>query len=211
MNTGEQNISDYLSALSSKAPTPGGGGASALSAAMGVSLGLMVGSLTKGKPKYSSFEEKLAWIMNRLEKLQSEFLLLADEDEKAFLPLSKAYGMGQSTPEEIAIRESELEKCLLAATLVPIRLMEKTCDALNYMEELGEKGSRLALSDIGVGVQLLNAALNGAIMNVHINTKMMKDREKASELMNHASRLQEDGTHRAYAIFESVETALRPS
>ena len=47
---------EFLDALASKAPVPGGGGASALVGAVGVALGNMVGNLTVGKKKYASVE-----------------------------------------------------------------------------------------------------------------------------------------------------------
>ena len=40
---------EFVEVLASKAPVPGGGGASALVAAVGTALGNMVGSLTVGK------------------------------------------------------------------------------------------------------------------------------------------------------------------
>ena len=40
--TEEKKISEYLEVLSSKAPVPGGGGASALAGALGNALGQMV-------------------------------------------------------------------------------------------------------------------------------------------------------------------------
>lgn len=49
--TEEKKISEYLEVLSSKAPVPGGGGASALAGALGNALGQMVVNLTVGKEK----------------------------------------------------------------------------------------------------------------------------------------------------------------
>ena len=40
----------------------------------------------------------------------------------------------------------------------------------------------MAVSDVGVGVQFVRTALLGAVMNVYINTKSMKDRGTAGEL-----------------------------
>ena len=51
---------------------------------------------------------------------------------------------------------------------------------------LNEKGSVMAISDVGVGVQCLRSALTGSIMNVYINTKSMKNREIAEKMNKHA-------------------------
>ena len=63
---------------------------------------------------------------------------------------------------------------------------------------LGEKGSRLAVSDVGVAVLFARAALEGASLNIYINTRLMKNREQAErlnqesdELIAEAGRLQE--------------------
>ena len=49
---------EFVEVLASKAPVPGGGGASALVGAIGTALGNMVGSLTVGKKKYADVEEE---------------------------------------------------------------------------------------------------------------------------------------------------------
>ena len=51
----QQTVNEFLTALSSKRPTPGGGGASALAGALSGALGLMVGNLTVGKKKYKVY------------------------------------------------------------------------------------------------------------------------------------------------------------
>ncbi len=44
-----QTCEDFIEVLASKAAVPGGGGAAALTGAIGIALGNMVGSLTVGK------------------------------------------------------------------------------------------------------------------------------------------------------------------
>ena len=76
--TEEKKISEYLEVLSSKAPVPGGGGASALAGALGNALGQMVVNLTVGKKKYAEVEEEMQKYLTDLKTMQQEFLHLSD-------------------------------------------------------------------------------------------------------------------------------------
>ena len=55
----EKTVTAFTEELASPAPVPGGGGASALAGAIGISLGDMVGELTTGKKKYADVEEDI--------------------------------------------------------------------------------------------------------------------------------------------------------
>ena len=72
--TEEKKISEYLEVLSSKAPVPGGGGASALAGALGNALGQMVVNLTVGKKKYAEVEDEMQKYLTDLKNMQQEFL-----------------------------------------------------------------------------------------------------------------------------------------
>ncbi|WP_044931937.1 cyclodeaminase/cyclohydrolase family protein [Oribacterium sp. NK2B42] len=210
MTAREMKLNDYLEKLGAKESVPGGGGASALAGAYGVSLGLMVCAFTSGKKKYADFEPELVRIQEKLTKLREDFLKLSDEDEEVFYPLSKAYGLPENTVEEKDHKETTLETCLSNATMTPIKVMEKACEAINYMQELADNGSKLMLSDVGVGVSFLNTALEGAVMNVYINTKMMKNTNRMIELNEYARKLLLDGTSKARLIYEQVESTIKP-
>ena len=60
MGFSTSTCTEFVEVLASKAPVPGGGGASALVGAVGTALGNMVGSLTVGKKKYAEVEEEMA-------------------------------------------------------------------------------------------------------------------------------------------------------
>ncbi len=95
----KSSCEEFVDVLASKAPVPGGGGASALVGAIGMALGNMVGSLTVGKKKYADVEADIIALKEKATALQGEFLRLVEEDAKAFEPLSKAYGMPRATEE----------------------------------------------------------------------------------------------------------------
>ncbi len=205
----EQRIETFLDALSSKQPVPGGGGASALSGALASALGLMVGNLTIGKKKYAAVEADVQDGMRCLEQLQREMVSLADRDAQVFAPLAAAYSLPAGTEEEKAYKEQVMEKNLLAASLVPMEIMEKAVTMLGILDELEQKGSVMAVSDVGVAVQFARTALTGAVMNVYINTKSMKNSQKAEELNRKADRLMEEGTRQADDVYAKVLKRLR--
>lgn len=201
-------LGQWVDTLASKAPVPGGGGASALGGALAAALGQMVGNLTTGKKRYADVEEEIQQSLFALNILQMELMALADKDAEVFAPLAAAYGLPKDTEKQREEKERILEENLLAATLVPMQMMEKTSAVLDVLELLAEKGSRMAISDVGVAVQFARAALNGAVMNVYINTKSMKNREKAEELNEKAGKMIAKGTKQADEIYGKVLAGL---
>ena len=200
---------EFVEVLASKAPVPGGGGASALVGAVGTALGNMVCSLTVGKKKYADVEEEMWELKGKADALQKELLALIERDAEVFEPLSKAYGMPRETEEEKAEKARVMEIVLKDACSVPMEIMEKCCEALDLIKEFAAKGSALAISDAGVGAVFCKAALQGASLNVYINTKSMKNREYAEELNTKADAMLEKYTKLADEVFESVLGRLK--
>ncbi|MDM8247338.1 cyclodeaminase/cyclohydrolase family protein [Lacrimispora saccharolytica] len=200
---------EFVTVLASKAPVPGGGGASALVGAVGTALGNMVGSLTVGKKKYAAVEEEMEELKAKADVLQKELLHLVERDAEVFEPLSKAYGMPKETEEEKAEKARVMEAALKEACSVPMEIMEKCCEAIDLLVEFAAKGSVLAISDAGVGAAFCKAALEGASLNVYINTKSMADREYAKSLNKKCDEMLEKYTKIAEDVFESVLGRLK--
>lgn len=200
---------EFVDVLSSKAPVPGGGGACALVGAIGTALGNMVGSLTVGKRKYADVEEEMYELKRKCDQLQKEFLFLMERDAEVFEPLAKAYGMPRETEEQKAEKARVMEIVLKDACSVPMEIMEKCCEAIELIKEFAAKGSMLAISDAGVGAVFCKAALEGASLNVYINTKSMTDREYAAQLNEKADAMLKKYPPMAEEIFESVLARLK--
>lgn len=194
----------FVQVLASKAPVPGGGGASALVGAIGTALGNMVGSLTVGKKKYADVEEEMQALRAKSDALQSELLALVEKDAEVFEPLSKAYGMPRETEEQKAEKARVMAVVLKDACAVPVEIMRKCCEAIDIAEQFAAKGSTLAISDAGCAAACLKAALLGASLNVFINTKSMEDREHAGQINAEAERMIQTYGAKADAIFASV-------
>lgn len=185
----EMKMSEFADVLASADPVPGGGGASATVGAFAAALGRMVTSLTIGKKKYAAVEDEMQEINKKLEAYQTKLLEFIDLDAEAFLPLSKAYKMPKGTKEEILEKERVMEEALYTASVTPLQMMETILEVMKLLEILSVKGSTLAVSDAGAGVCFGKGALEGASMNVFINTGMMKNREIAEEFQKRAKMM----------------------
>ena len=204
----KQTIDDFLVELSSKAPIPGGGGASALVGALSCALTHMVGALTVGKPKYAASESEMNELLARSEALRERFLTLMDEDAASFEPLAQAYRLPKDTDEERSIKASVMEAALKSAVLPPLAIMEACAEAFSLIALSAEKGSTVAVSDAGVAASFCRAALEGASLNVFINTNGMQDRAYAESLNSRARQLLAQYGEALDDLFRSIVARL---
>ena len=134
---------EFVEVLGSKAPVPGGGGASALVGAVGTALGNMVGALTVGKKKYADVEEEMKELMAKATTLQDELLHLIERDAEVFEPLSKAYGMPRETEEEKAEKAREAGQCMGEALPELRDIMHKIKETYDVCKENVGVGSTI--------------------------------------------------------------------
>ena len=201
----DETATVFTEKLASPAPTPGGGGASALAGAVGIALGDMVGELTVGKKKYADVEERIKALMSEAQEIRREFLRLVDADAEAFEPLAKAYGIPKDDPQ----RDTVMEGALRVGSSVPADIVRTCGRALDVIAEFAEKSSRLAVSDAGCAAVLCKAAMKAAALNVFINTKSMKDREYAEALNAEMESLLGTYCLKADDIYAEVRESLR--
>ena len=204
------DMKDFLNVLASKEPVPGGGGACGYVAAVGMALGNMVLSLTTGEKKYAEYQEEIEELIVKAGDITNRLYECMDKDAKAFKPLSEAYGLPKDTEEQLEHRNKVMENALLIASEAPLSMMELIVEAIKLIDRISVIGSRLAISDAGVGVQMCKAALNGASLNVYINTKLMKDRELAEDMNFKADKLLAQAAQIEEETFGRVMDAVRP-
>lgn len=196
---------EWIKTLESSAPTPGGGGASALVGAVAAALGGMVANLTTGKKKYAAYQADIERLIGETEVLTGELYDLMQADADAFAPLAAAYGI----PKEDPSRGETLEKALHLAAEPPLAILRALSRLPSILEELCEKGSRLAVSDVGCAAAFGASALSGALLNLLVNTRLMQDRAYASALEQEATRLEQENKVRLNAVYAAVLKELQ--
>ena len=177
------SIDHYLEELSSSAPTPGGGNVSAFCGVLAASLGIMVCNLTIGKKKYTDSEEELKLLKVKLESTKNEFLMLSEEDNKAFDLVMEAFKMPKETDTEKSMRSKKIEEMTIGAGIVPHRVISLCKEVLPMLMVIAEKGNQNSLSDAGVALSLISTAAQGAFLNVLINCTSYKENQQAKDIL----------------------------
>lgn len=196
----DMTLRQFTALLASREAAPGGGGASAMTGALGAALGAMVGNLTTGKPKYADVEEEMKSLTRRAEDLSKKLLAMVNRDAEAFRPLSQAYALPKDAPN----RDDIMEACLRRAAEAPMEILRLCCQGIELMESFAAKGSTLAVSDAAAGAVLCWGAMYGAAVNVKVNTRLMKRRDYADEVNREVDVLMGEYWKRAEKIYEDI-------
>jgi formiminotetrahydrofolate cyclodeaminase len=166
---------DLLDAFASNEPVPGGGSASALAGAVGASLLLMVADMTKTRTAAPEETADLADAAARLRPRREELTELVDRDSEAYQAVVAAYKLPKESEAEKEARRLAIEAAMREATEVPLETMRVCQQALRGAVIVAAAGNPRAGSDVGVGVELLIAAVRGARMNVDANLASLSD------------------------------------
>ena len=199
---------DFAYNTASESPAPGGGSVSAYMGSLGAALGTMVANLSSHKAGWDDRWEYFSNIADKGHKLADELLALVDEDTDAFNKIMDVFAMPKDTEQEKQARRQALESATLHATHVPYRTMSKAAECFDVLEAMIDNGNPNSISDAGVGVLAVGAAIQGALLNVRINAAGLKDRECASKLVGEAVLLGLESEKRKEALLAKIDGKL---
>ena len=198
----------FAEETASESPAPGGGSVSAYMGALGSALGTMVANLSAHKPGWDDRWEFFAEYAEKGHAVMDELLALVDEDTAAFNAIMEVFAMPKSTPEEKAARSAALQKATLNAAEIPLKTMRCAFKAFEVLDAMAEHGNPNSISDVGVGVLAVRAAMLGAMLNVKINSAGLKDREAAGRLIAEADELASRANVNETVLLEKIEKVI---
>ena len=202
------NLIDFANETASESVAPGGGSISAYMGSLGVALGTMVANISAGK---RGWEEQVPFFSEWAEKgqkLKEDLLKLVDEDTRAFDEIMKAFGLPKNTDEEKKVRTEAIQTATKYACEVPLRTMSAASNALVMLEPMIEKGNQNSVTDAGVGVLCVRAAVQGAYMNVLVNAKGLKDVSFAQQVIEEAKNILSKTNLKADELVKKVEKVI---
>ena len=205
--TAGPTLDEWMDAVASVSPTPGGGTVSAVAGAMAAALAAMVARLTIGRKKYAEVDAEFRELLDRAEALRLTLIRLGDEDARAFEAVSAAYAIPKDRQAE---RNVAIQAALMDASRVPLETLRAAREVTRFAARAAEAGNRNAVSDAGVSALLAHAAAQGAAFNVRINVGGMPRPEEAAPLVEEARRLASETAQDAERATALVEAAMGP-
>ena len=192
----------------SESMAPGGGSISAYVGALGVSLATMVANLSANKP---GWEEKLNFFSDwacKGQEIKNEMLFLVDEDTRSFNAIIDAIRLPKETTEEKKFRLDSIENASQYAAEVPFKVMQTAARTIDIIKAMIENGNKASITDAGVGALCCITAIEGAYMNIRVNTKDLSDTNFADLLNQKAHNLLQESKGELQALVEAVHKQI---
>ena len=177
--TWTQGADEFLTALSSSDPTPGGGAAAALAGAMGCALGLMsIGTTLKRKATPQEARPTLLSNQQKLAGLHRELKTLMQKDADAYA----AYLTASKLPKENPTRTQAVQEALWLAATVPADTASVCEQVLVALKNVRPLIASHILSDVHCAQQLLTCALACCVENIRVNQTGITDPKRQQKL-----------------------------
>lgn len=183
------SLADFTDELSTASPAPGGGSVAALCGALAGSLTAMVAALTHSKKGMEGRRAAMESLGTDAQALKDWFMEAVDRDTAAFNQVLAAIRLPQKTEPDVEARRTATEAANLAATMVPLEVLEHTVGALQLALQAVMAGNPNSATDAGVAGACAVAAAHGASLNVRINLPGLPDREREELLSRHDAAL----------------------
>ncbi len=171
------SLNDFIAVAASKSHTPGGGNVSAVVATLAASMVAMVGNLTVANKKYEEFHAQAQTQVDRLMGVIEKLKELTNADIAAFDHYMGCFKLPKETDADKKARAAALEDAAQKATLVPLEICKCCLEIIKEADELSKYGNKMAISDVGVGAMVGEAALRACMLSVDINVPSIKDQE----------------------------------
>jgi glutamate formiminotransferase/formiminotetrahydrofolate cyclodeaminase len=178
-----------LDAIASGSPTPGGGSASAHTAAVAAALVAMVGRLTVGKSKYAAVEAEMWILVEKAEKLRKKLQIAVEEDAKAFEAIMVARKLPKDTESQHLERDESVKQATIHAASVPLSVASDALQVMQMAVRMSKVANLNAITDAGSAANLAFAAIKSASLNVQVNLLGMENDVQSAGMIGQINQI----------------------
>lgn len=198
----------FMEETASESPAPGGGSVSAYMGAVGTALAGMVANLSSHKRGWDDRWEEFSDWAEKSKAIQEGLLRLVDEDTRAFNGIMAAFGLPKKTAGELEARKAAIEAATIHAIEVPLEVMKLACQGYEVAEAMAETGNPNSVSDAGVGALALHACVEGAWLNVKINSVDIGRHKKVLEMLGEGEEIRHQSEAKKKHILDTVNEKI---
>jgi glutamate formiminotransferase/formiminotetrahydrofolate cyclodeaminase len=197
-------VKGFMEEAASESVAPGGGSVSAYIGSAGVALSTMVANISSHKRGWDDRWEYFSDWAEKGKAIQERLLKMVDEDTDAFNRIMAAFGLPKSTKEEQEVRSRAITEATVGAIEVPLEVMETAFRGYEVAEAMIENGNPNSVTDAGVGVLAIHAAIEGAWMNVLVNSGDVKEHEKVKKMLATGRKIKDQSDKTRKQLTEMV-------
>ena len=190
------SFGEFLEAVGSKTPAPGGGAVASAAGALAAALARMVVAYSEGKKSLAEHEPLLQRAALMLSRTIDLLLELATEDAQAYGLVNELMRL----PEGDLRRISELPLAADAAVQAPRSVCAVCCDLMRLLESLQPRTNRHLRSDLAIAAVLAEAAAKAAWWNVFVNLPLIDDETRRAAIQEELGRMLDEAAARCNTI-----------
>ena len=187
MNLIDMTVKEFLFALASGSPAPGGGSAAALAGAAGAALCAMAARLTLGREKQRDAWKEMEGLRDEAIALGERLIALIDEDTDAYAAVVAARRLPKATEAERAARSAALREAVIRSARVPLETLTILRSLAGCAARAVERGNPSCLTDAGSAAQMIRAGAMAAAYNVRVNLPDIADAQMRDSLRAQAA------------------------
>lgn len=186
------NLDTYLDELASAAPTPGGGSAATIVAALGAALVAMVARITRHGAAYAAVRPLAEELERDAEQTRTAALAARERDEAAYGAVVTAKALPKNDAAQKTARAAAVEHALAGASEAPLHAAEIAHRVAQLAERALALDNPYLTSDLACAAEFAAGAMAAAAWNVRGNHAFMKDAETVARQETALSRYERE-------------------
>ncbi len=176
----ENSLLEFRNRVAASSPTPGGGGVAAVAATFAAALLRMVCAISSARKPDAGMKA----IAVKVKICEEELARCAEEDIRVFDEYMAARKVRRVSAQ------SDIQRCLLACTEVPLAAAEAVAKLEAYAAEIALNVPEFLSSDLATARHLLDAGRRALLANVNINLMDLDDGEGKCAVLRRVEALQ---------------------
>lgn len=204
------SIKEYLNQVESGEPIPGGGSVASLVSSLAGTLTLMTSNFSVDKEYFKklepSIQEKVKKANIDIKKSIERFNEFIDRDAEGFASVILAYD--EEIDENKEDKKKRLEDHYKRALQAPLLTSRECLNLLKLQDIIVEYGNNETITDVGVGVLLVYAALEGCLISVKINLNYIEDENYTQKIEDEINDIYKEAKAIKDCLTEKVDDIL---